>query len=434
MKRLALLPLLLLATPVLHSADTPAALTLDDCLRLAAGHPALAAARAGVTAAAEAVGEARAPFYPNVDLSAGYHRWQRRAFLPAGFALPGQGVPELIGPLDDWNGGLVSRMTLFDFGGRRAGLDAAVARRAGAEAEVEATRADVRFATRAAFFSLAAAQDLLAVAQRNLERTEKHLGFAEARHQAGAVPRADVLRLQAELANARLQLITAGSQVRIAAGRLNTSMGRPAETPLAIASPTDATPPAGPLDLAAAFARALEHRPELRADARRADAARAGVAAARAARAPTVHADGAFGWRDTEWLPEVKEWQAGLSVDLPVFDAGSRAHRVARSQAELAREEAALENRRLQIREEVWAAASELERAWSSIAANEASVQAAGESLRAVQERYQSGAAVLTDLLDTQTALARAEALLAEARWLQRTDQAAFDRAVGAGP
>jgi outer membrane protein TolC len=74
-----------------------------------------------------------------------------------------------------------------------------------------------------------------------------------------------------------------------------------------------------------------------------------------------------------------------------------------------------------------------LERAWASIAANETGVRASEESLRIVRERYERGAAVITDLLDTQTALARAEGSLAEARWSYLAARAAFERATGAG-
>ena len=104
---------------------------------------------------------------------------------------------------------------------------------------------------------------------------------------------------------------------------------------------------------------------------------------------------------------------------------------MSRSRAELAREEAVLEQRRLQVREEVWSASTELERAWSAIAATETSVRASEESLRIIRERYERGVALVTDLLDTQTALARAEASLAEARWTYRAARAGFDRAMG---
>jgi len=413
--------------------NVPASLALDDCLKLAAAqHPALAAAQAGVNAAGEAVGEARAPFYPQLDLAAGYHRWQRRAFLPAGLTLPGRAAPELIGPLDDWNGGLASRVTLYDFGERRAGVAAAKARLAGAEADTTATRADVRLNVQTAFYTLAAAQDLLTVAEKNFARTEAHLRLAESRRAAGAVPQADVLRMQAEVANARLQVINTRSRVHIASGRLNTAMGRSASTPITIAAASSPPPPPSRTELDAAIDRALAQRPEITSGEKRTEAARSAVNAARAARSPKLRADASFGWRDTDFVPETREWQAGLSVDFPLFDAGSRARRLARSKAELAREEASFESRRLQIRDEAWSTASELERAWASIGANETSVRASEESLRVVRERYQSGAALITDLLDTQTALVRAEGSLAEARWSYLAACASFDRAVGA--
>ncbi|MFA5057346.1 MAG: TolC family protein [Opitutaceae bacterium] len=438
MKTSVPLPTLLLfaaAVPLAAAGSDVTALSLDDCLRLAADNqPLLAAAEAGVSAATEAVGEARAPYWPQVDLSGGYHRWQKRAFLPSGLTLPGHSLPELIGPLDDWTGGLTSRVTLFDFGERRAGLDAARARLGSARADAATTRADIRLSVQSAFYALAAAQDLLAVAERNLARTESHLALARARREAGAVPEADVLRVQAEVASARLQQIAARSRVRTGSGQLNTVMGRPAETPLAIAPPAPAVSPPAPADIEAAVRQAIARRPELKAEQLRVEAARANVDGARAARTPKLRADGAYGWNDTAFLPGTAEWQVGLSVDLPVFDAGSRAHRTARTKAELAREQAVYDNRVLQVRQEVWAAAAELERAGDSIAATEANVRASEESLRVVRERYRSGAALITDLLDTQTALATAEAGLAGARWTYLTARAAYDRAIGAGP
>ncbi len=427
------LVLLVWITPPLLAAGPDPALTLDDCLRIAAeNHPLLTAAAAGVTAASAAVGEARAPYWPQVDLNAGYHRWQRHAFLPSGLSLPGHALPDLIGPLDDWNGGVTSQMVLFDFGARRAGLDAARARLGGARADANATHADVRLSVQTAFYALAAARDLQGVAERNLTRTKTHLALAQARRNAGAVPQADVLRAQAEVASAEIQLIGARSHVRTALGQLNTAMGRPAETPLAIQAPTvdSLAPPT--IDVATAVREAIANRPELQSEQQRVAATRANVAAARAARDPRLLADGYFGWNDTAFLPETKEWQVGVSISLPIFDGGSRSHRIARSRAEFERQQAAYDTRLLQVRQEVWAADAELERAWEAIGANETNVRASEESLRVVRERYQTGAALITDLLDTQTVLARAEASLAEARWTYLEDRAAVDRAIGA--
>jgi outer membrane protein len=371
---------------------------------------------------------------PEVDLSAGYHRWQQRAFLPSGLTLPGPNQPEIVGPLNDWTGGLTSQVTLFDFGERRAGLNAAKSRWKGARADEEATRSDLRLSVQSAFYKLAAAQDLYGVAERNLKRMEGHLALAQARHDAGAVPQADVLRVQADVASARLQLIDAHSRVRTARGQLNTSMGRAAELPIAIAPPAIDSTKAHAIDIDAAMRQAIANRPELRAEQLRVDAARSGVAGARAARDPKILADGSVGVNDTAFLPETKVWQVGLSVDLPIFDAGRRAHAVARARAELTGEQARFDSQALQVRQEVWAAATEFERSREAIAANETNVKASEESLRVERERYQTGAALITDLLDTQTALASAEASLAQARWTDLTASAAFERAVGSPP
>jgi outer membrane protein TolC len=59
-------------------------------------------------------------------------------------------------------------------------------------------------------------------------------------------------------------------------------------------------------------------------------------------------------------------------------------------------------------------------------------VRAGEEGLRVTRERYERGAAVITDLLETQTTLARAEAALAEARWGYLAARASLERAVGA--
>jgi len=413
------------------AVSSPNGLSLDDCLRLAGEkQPQFAAAQAGVAAAREGVGEARTAWYPQVDLAAGYHRWQRRAYLPAGLLPAGRTAPAVIGPQDDWNGGAVARYTLYDFGERRATIEAAAARVAGAEADADVTRSAVRLTVRTSFYALAAAEDLRGVAVRNVARVEEHVRLATARHDAGAVPNVDVLRTQAELAAATLELIAAENRVRIARGRLNTALGRPAETPLAIA-PSAPGANAASVDAETGIAQALKTRPELHAAEQRVAAASAQVAAARSTRAPRLRADGSFGWRDDGFLPDTQEWQAGVTVDVPLFDAGLRSRRIAHGRADLAREQAQREQRELQVREEVWTAASELERARAAIAANEALVKQSDESLRVTRARYEAGSSTITDLLDTQTTLARAEATLAEARWNVLAARAVYARACG---
>ena len=58
-------------------------------------------------------------------------------------------------------------------------------------------------------------------------------------------------------------------------------------------------------------------------------------------------------------------------------------------------------------------------------------VQDAQESMRLAKERYEAGAGTVTDLLDSQTALARALASQVEAGWDYHTANAVFNRSIG---
>jgi outer membrane protein TolC len=58
-------------------------------------------------------------------------------------------------------------------------------------------------------------------------------------------------------------------------------------------------------------------------------------------------------------------------------------------------------------------------------------VKDANESHRLAKERYSNGSSTINDLLDSETALARAEALFVEARWNYRIAETTFNWAQG---
>ena len=404
------------------SLDTAVAIALDK-------NPSVRAALEGVTVAKEASGEARAPFYPDLSFTAGYSRWERHAFLPSDLARPG--IPKTIGPTDDWYTGLRTRYVLFDSGQRRAELQAALARVGAAEEDVGRIRQDIVLLVHQAYFGLAAAQEAEAVARKKLARAEDHLRLAVAQKEAGAVPRADVVRAQVDVADARLALEREASVVRIARGNLNTAMGLPAEMPVEIdGKPRDVAPPAA-LQIREALDLAIRERPEIKAARKRIEAATKGIDAARSAFGPKVRVEGTFGWQDEEFVPHDKDWMAGFSIELPLFTGFSSKHRLGRTKAELSRGEAELEAVTLAVRQDVWAAFSRLQESFERIRAAEPLVRDAQESVRLAQERYGAGAGTMTDLLDSEAALARADAIRVEAVWDYQTARSVFQRAVG---
>ena len=55
----------------------------------------------------------------------------------------------------------------------------------------------------------------------------------------------------------------------------------------------------------------------------------------------------------------------------------------------------------------------------------------AEESVRQALERYDAGAGTITDLMDSEAALARAEGLRTETRWIYHIARSAFGRSIG---
>ncbi len=420
---------LLNATPSQTQPDAQP-LSLEAAVRIALdSNPERRAAVEGINAAREAVGEARAPFYPDLGLTAGYSRWQRHAFLPEGVVRPG--TSSVIGPVNDWSAGLVSRYTLFDFGQRRAELGISKAREKTAEHDAERVRQNIIFDVHQAYFGLVAAMEMETAIRGALSRAEEHLRIANTRKLAGAVPQADVVRAQVEVANARLDLTSAQALVEASRGRLNTTMGLRVDTPLKVEAKAGDILRPETIDLSQTLRHAIEARPEVRAAEQQLVAAERGINAARSAYGPRIRAEAGFGWRDENLFPNDKDWRVGASIDLPIFTGFSRKHRLARARADAAREKAELDRARQSVSQEVWAAYWKLKESFEAVRSTEALARDAQEALRLTGERYNVGAGTINDLLDSESSFARAEATRVRSVWEYQIAKSALDRAAG---
>jgi len=416
--------------PLTTAADQP--LTLENCVRLALEYnPQNKMAAENVKAAREAAGQAASPFYPTVGLAGGGARWQKRIYLPTDIVPPGGSVPDTVGPTDDWNMEISGRWMLFDSGERRAKLRAANAALGAAQADQVRIRQDLALAVHQAYFLFLTDAEMRVVARESLDRAEDHLRLAGARYTAGAVPEVDVLRTRVDVADARVGLVRAENQVDIGRGNLNTAMGLPVERTLCIEKATNSPVFPDFINLTNAFDQAVHNRPVLQAGLMRVAGARHAVDRAQSTFGPSIFADGSYGRRDSDFFPEDDEWSARLGFEWPVFTGFLRVRELARVRAELAREEANIERQVQDVRQEVWLYYTRLKESCELIRAADVMVANANESLRSVRERYAAGASPVTDLLDAEAALTRAQAIQVKAHGDYGIARAAFQWAVG---
>lgn len=400
--------------PDAPSANIPTGvLTLGDCIRIGLQKsPVGQSAHEAVIGARESTAVAKAPYWPAVGFSAGYSRWQRHIFLPSGLGQPGQALPSLVGPTDDYSFSLNATYLLWDSGERKAQLGVVKAKQQGSEYEEQRARQDLALAVHQAYYDYESAIEMLAAAKTSLSRAEDHVKIARVRKQAGVVPLSDVLRAEVEASSAHLALVRAEGAARLSRGKLATTMGLPVETPVEIAAPAGPLEPPDETELAYALDQSILLRPAVKAAEQGVEAAKRGVDSARSAWGPKVNAVASYGREDSQWWPQDKNWMAGVIVSIPVFTGFSRIHNVARAKADLARSGFDLGQVKLEVRQQVWNAFSTAKEAYDSVRTSETLVHSATESLRLARERYEVGAGTITDLLDSEDALARAEASL----------------------
>jgi outer membrane protein TolC len=195
-------------------------MTLTQVIDLArTNYPAIQAAQAQRKAAQGAIGVARKAYLPRTDLL-----WQTNRATANniyGLLLPQSIIPSISGPViasdvsrSAWSSGGAALLSWqpFDFGARRARVTAA---QQGSDAAKEAaalTDLEVSTGAGSAFFDLAAAHQLVSVAEANVKRVE---AFDQAVHvlvDNTLRPGADASQADAQLALARNQLIQAQTQ------------------------------------------------------------------------------------------------------------------------------------------------------------------------------------------------------------------------------
>jgi cobalt-zinc-cadmium efflux system outer membrane protein len=309
------------------------------------------------------------------------------------------------------------------FGTRAALSRAGVAATAAAQAEQDARLWMLRADAVGTVARLAAEQARLEAAQARTRDVERLIEILRTREREGEGSRFDRLRAEQELRETRQLVTSAAVAISDARGALSAMLPRD----IAVTRITGAAQPqqaVAPLE--ALLARAASTRAELRALQRSAERAALESDAVRKARRPAPMLFGGLKRADVE-TGRQRGAVFGLSVSLPLFDAGRR--EVARWDAERARVEAERASIELQIRAEIVRASEALALRQAAVSEDQ---EAAGDELARIAEvAYREGEVGILELLDALRTASRARTRSIELRLEARLAQIALERAVG---
>jgi outer membrane protein TolC len=447
MKRLFAITLAVSLTAAVHAQNAPRSLTLDEAVKIALGkNPDLGGAQQRVRAAHAALQQADAAFWPQIRVSESYAASdnpvqafmmtlnQRTFSFGANFNHPDT--------TDNLNTKVLATYSLYNGGSDFAARQAA---RLGAEAResaLDAVRNDLVFEVARSFYTIGKARRFVSVAEAAVASMESNLNVASNRFAQGTVLKSDFLDAEVRVAEARENLVRArnalavsetifrnvlgvGEKENVTAGEVLSNPSRsglPAE--IGADSPSDRyVAPAEELDITS--------RPELLAAQKVVAVAERQIRVTTGEHLPRVNAFASYDLDSGDANRFADSWVAGVSVQLDVFDGFLTHSKVAEARANLeaAREE--LRRTELALQLEVKQAELGLHQAQARLETTARVAGQAEESLQISKERYSNGMALLTQLLDAETALTAARQRRAAAEADYQIARAALDKALG---
>ncbi|MFM7544037.1 MAG: TolC family protein [Ignavibacteria bacterium] len=259
------------------------------------------------------------------------------------------------------------------------------------------------------YWSLVKAKQFVVVAAESVEILKTHVSDIQKLQKAGMAQLSDILKVQVQLSEAEYRLIEAKNQMQLAMMGLNNTLRLPLGTQLDVTEiPNEQVPE---VSLESMVDKAIMIRPDLKASELRVKAGETQVKVAQASWYPQVSAFAEYNYNNPNMriVPARSQfdqtWAAGIQISMDLWNWGLNSAQSRQAEAQLAQamDASALTKEAIQI--EVMQSYTLMKQAIDKIPVTETSIRQAEEQVRVVNARFASGGAIMTDILDAETAL-----------------------------
>jgi outer membrane protein TolC len=393
--------------------------------------PSVAKAEAAARKAEAAAELANVALYPRVELEARYTRLSN-------FTVPAE-LRTFIRP--QLNAGLlqarlawpVSSLFLTLMPRHEAAMKAADAQKL----QIRAEQMTVSLRAREAYYNYARTRAARMVAVAALAQAEAHRRDSDALVNAGSIARVELVRADAQVAQAKVALARAEFAVQSARSALVTIVhGKGDVNDITVSENLEVELPGPTQDENALYALALKRRSEIKSLSTLMEAQQRTISAYKGAQLPVIAIGGTaeqanpnqrvFGsyneWRGT--------WAAQVNLVWSPNDTMSARAQVDSASADLAQTQADLGSLQDALRIEVSQAFNGWAAAHASLEAAQAGITSAEESYRVRREQFRAGAAIAVDVLDAEAQLRQARLDLVNSLIDTRIAKARVDRAI----
>jgi outer membrane protein TolC len=298
------------------------------------------------------------------------------------------------------------------------------------ELQLQSTKQEIKYQVTQSYYNILACQNFQQVKEEAVKQLLGHLKNVEVQYTVGTVTKADVLRSEVELANAKQGLVTAKNNTKLAMSLFNKIVGLPIRQEIDIKDALKYEQYNYNLDDCISYS--LQHRPDQIVSQKVVKQAEAGVKAAEAGKRLNVSMDASYNTYDTK-IDEFNttQWMAGVTAHLNIFDGNVTNAGIKASKGLLEQSKHQASDITAAVELSVQQAYLNMVKAESNITTNKVAVDKATEDFALAQARYSVNLGTNLDVVDAQVALTSAKTAYIESLYDYNVSKAALDKAMG---
>ena len=298
---------------------------------------------------------------------------------------------------------------------------------------LRAKKLDVEFDARRLYYGLLLAYETERIAKDVLSQAIAHYEDVKRMYEQGTASRFDLLQSGVQVSLLEPDVVKAGNEIDLLKAELNKLLARKVDYP--IGTKEKLTYTFIKIDEIEFLKNAYLERPEIKLKSLGVDIDKWGIAMAKSGYRPQVDFLAGYSYRSDNlgnmFNEKQRNWNAGISVNFPIFEGFSTKAKVDAARARFAQAKIDKDNLVDQIAVEVRKACLNLQESETIIKSQKDNVGQAREALRISEVSYANGVAINLDVLDAQVSLAQIQENLAAGIYDYLMAQAYLDRSTG---
>ncbi len=338
----------------------------------------------------------------------------------------------IAGAYDNWSFKAQLTQQIFDWGKIHGNISSSEAAADASMRDLDAAAASVSFAVKQAYFSVVFAKEALAVSEESFNVSRQHLSDAERKYKEGASSSFEVLRSRVQVSNLKPVVSKAKNNLEIAKLNLKIALGLPYSESIDVSgklAEQKITIPAYQEKLRIS----LSTRPELLAARSRSKCARSALDSASASDKPVLAGYASYNYQNPYFLQLswTQSWNAGLNLNIPLFDGNFTAAKVKQAEAELNAVDIGVKRLEDSTASELKQLILSLAEAKERIEAQKDAVAQAQEYHKIAQVGFKSGTMTNLEVIDAELSLMNAKIGYLQALFDREVIEAGIERLAG---